>query len=164
MRDADGAIALKYESILRELVDKMFYEISVLASSRALYQINLQMNMDHNFPDPRTPEYIARLSEYTSENFLEYYNEAFNILVEEIVENTDADGMLIYLKERGFHLLASDFEKYLFGDDVQKVDFSDILKFISDVNNSVVNESGLFVKMGNDLFSDLVEQIPDSGE
>jgi hypothetical protein len=77
--------------------------------------------------------------------------------------------MLLYLKERGFHIYSDDIKKYLLGDrSVHTTDFSAALAFISNTNNSVVNQSGIFVKEGNALFAELfpeaMENVPDIPE
>jgi hypothetical protein len=164
-RASDGALALEYQSELKTLMDKVYYEVSLLASSRALYEINLKMNQEYGFPNPLSAEYSASLGKYISENFGTLYNKAYDLLVDEVVSETDADGMLLYLKERGFHLYADDVKKYLFNETVSHpISFTDALEFISNSNNSVIKESGIFVKTGNALYEEVVENIPETIE
>ena len=164
-RASDGPLALEYQSELKTLMDKVYYEVSLLASSRALYEINLKMNQEYGFPNPLSAEYSALLGKYISENFGALYNKAYNLLVDEVVSETDADGMLLYLKERGFHLYVDDVKKYLFNETVSHpISFTDALEFISNSNNSVIKESGIFVKAGNALYEEVVESIPETVE
>jgi hypothetical protein len=72
-RVSDGPLALQYESELKKLVDKVYYEVSVLASSRALYEINLRINQEYEFPDPTSIEYLTLLNKYTNESFTALY-------------------------------------------------------------------------------------------
>ena len=137
-------------------------EISVLASSRALYKINLIVNQEKKFPKVQTLEYVKCLNLLISRYLGKYYQDAFDLLVEELVSDTDKDGMLMYLKERGFYMTVNDFQKYLFEKDAQldkELDFSDLIDFVAEANTSIVYDSSLFVKEGNDLYTNLMKTV-----
>jgi hypothetical protein len=116
-RSGTTGLSVQVEGELKTLLDKMYMEISVLASSRALYKINLIVNQEKNFPKVQTLAYVKCLNLLISRYLGQYYQDAFNLLVEELVSDTDKDGMLMYLKERGFYMTVNDFQKYLFEKD-----------------------------------------------
>lgn len=112
-RATEGPIALEYNPVAIDLISKVYYKISTIASSRALFRVLLYMNKDYNFPNPKEELFATEFKNYFDRYFPESYKYEYERLVEEVSSDTDVDGMLKYLKEKGLYITQSDVERYL---------------------------------------------------